>query len=235
MHHPTQTVLNGVSRGFIAPSILSARFDRLGEEVMLADQAGADLLHVDVMDGHFVPNLTIGPLVVKAIRPLTKLPLDCHLMVSDPQKWIEYFAHAGADIITIHAEVALQPQKLLRKIRKLGCLAGISINPATPLHKIENLLDKVDLVLLMSVNPGFGGQKFIESTLKKIKKLAEIRKNRSFVIEVDGGIKADNAGRIRAQGCDIFVAGSAIFSKSDYKIALLEIKNAIQKVKTEES
>jgi ribulose-phosphate 3-epimerase len=212
----------------IAPSILSADFSKLAEEVKSVEQGGADWLHVDVMDGHFVPNLTIGPMVVEALKPMTRLPLDCHLMVSRPEDWLEEFAEAGANGITIHAEAAVHLDRQLRRIRELGCKAGVSLNPATPLSAIEEVLDVVDLVLVMSVNPGFGGQKFIASALPKIRRLAELRGDRKFLIEVDGGIKADNVGAARAAGCDVFVAGSAIFSGADRGKAIRALRDGMK-------
>ncbi len=197
----------------IAPSLLSADFARLAEEVQAVEHAGADWLHVDVMDGHFVPNLTIGPLVVSALRPCTKLPLDCHLMVSRPEDWIRGFAEAGADIITVHAEATAHLDRLLNQIKELGCKAGVSLNPATSLVVLEEVLDLVDLVLIMSVNPGFGGQKFIAPSISKVERLADARAHRNFLIEVDGGVSPANAAELFAAGADVLVAGSAIFSK----------------------
>ncbi|MEK6580244.1 MAG: ribulose-phosphate 3-epimerase [Bdellovibrionota bacterium] len=213
----------------IAPSILSADFARLGEEIEECERGGADWIHVDVMDGHFVPNLTIGPIVVKWLRPMTKLPLDCHLMVSKPEEWVKPFAEAGADVITVHAEATHHLDRLLAQIRDLGCQAGVSINPATPLSLIEEVLDSVDLVLIMSVNPGFGGQKFIESSLPKVKRLVEIRGNRGYRIEIDGGIGMTNARRVIEAGVDVLVAGSAIFGEKDRARAIQTLRSQAQK------
>lgn len=212
----------------IAPSILSADFAHLADEIRSVEKGGADWLHVDVMDGHFVPNLTIGPLVVEAIRPLTKLPLDCHLMVSRPENWIEPFARAGAKVITVHAEAAVHLERLLTQIREKGCKAGVSLNPATPLSMIEEVLDQVDLVLIMSVNPGFGGQKFIPSSLKKIERLNQMRGSRDLLIEVDGGINSSNIAALRQAGVDVFVAGSAIFSGADRKKTIASLRSELK-------
>jgi ribulose-phosphate 3-epimerase len=216
-----------MAKSLIAPSILSADFSRLGEEVRAVEKAGADWLHVDVMDGHFVPNLTIGPLVVEALKPLTKLPLDCHLMVSKPDEWVKPFAAAGASYITVHAEAAVHLDRLLHQIKETGCKAGVSINPATSLAAIEEVLDLVDLVLIMSVNPGFGGQKFIASTLSKIERLAEVRGDRKFLIEIDGGVKAENIGEMKKAGVDVFVAGSAVFGDPDRGKAIKKLRSAL--------
>ncbi len=197
----------------IAPSILSADFARLGEEVRAIEAAGADWVHVDVMDGHFVPNLTIGPMVVKALRPHTTLPLDVHLMISPVDNFLDAFAEAGADIITVHPEAGPHTHRTVQRIKALGKLAGVSLNPATPAKMLDYLIDAVDLVLVMSVNPGFGGQSFIESQLKKI---AAIRKmidatGRDIRLQVDGGVDAGNIARIVAAGADVLVAGTATF------------------------
>lgn len=195
------------------------------------ERAGADWLHVDVMDGHFVPNLTVGPLVVEAIRPCTQLPLDCHLMVARPEDWIEGFAKAGASVITVHAEATAHLDRLLNRIRESGCKAGVSINPGTSLAAIEEVLELVDLVLVMSVNPGFGGQKFIEGALSKVERLAELRDSRvgpGFLIEVDGGVTAENIGRLSRAGADVFVAGNAVFGPKDRKKALAALRAALR-------
>lgn len=216
-------------RPLIAPSILSADFSKLGAEVQEVERAGVDWIHVDVMDGHFVPNITIGPLVVEALRPHTKLPMDCHLMVSRPDDWIKDFAEAGADLITIHAEATPHLHRTLSYIREAGCKAGVSLNPSTSLTAIEEVLDDIDLVLVMSVNPGFGGQKFIEQSISKIERLVKMRGNRKFLIEVDGGVKADNIGRLRKAGVDAFVAGSAIFAHKDRAQSIQALRAAMAK------
>jgi len=215
--------------GLIAPSILSADFSCLGEEIKSVEKEGVRWIHVDVMDGHFVPNLTIGPVVVESIRPKSKSVLDCHLMVSEPKKWLEAFAGSGADCITVHVETGKDIRPLLKKIRSLKCMAGISINPATPVSAIKNLLNDVDLVLVMSVNPGFGGQKFIESVLEKIKTLVELRGNRKYLIEVDGGIHEKNIAAVRSAGADIMVAGSAVFGEKNRKKSLGKLQKALDR------
>lgn len=212
--------------GLIAPSILSADFACLAEEVAEVEKGGADWIHVDVMDGHFVPNLTMGPVVVQALKKCTKLPLDCHLMVSRPEDWLEAFAQAGAHYITIHAEAAPHLNRQLARIRELGCKAGVSINPGTSLTAIEEALDYIDLILVMSVNPGFGGQKFIPTALQKIERLVEMRGNRSFLIEVDGGVNTETMESLRRAGCDVFVAGSAIFGAKNRKKAITDLRKA---------
>ena len=211
----------------IAPSILSADFARLGEEIRAIETAGADYVHVDVMDGHFVPNITIGPLIVNAIRPVTTLPLDVHLMIENPDQYIPDFAKAGADIITVHAEAVYHLHRTVQLIKSLGKKAGVSINPATPLAALEPILEDIDLALIMTVNPGFGGQSFIESCLPKISALREqiVRRDLSVELQVDGGIKTDNIGRITAAGADVFVAGSAVFSTDDYRATISTLKD----------
>jgi len=210
----------------IAPSILSADFSRLGDEVRAVAAAGADYIHVDVMDGHFVPNITIGPLVVEAVRRVTDLPLDVHLMIRNPDLYIADFATAGADIIVVHAEATHHLHRTIQLIKSRGKRAGVSLNPATPLHCLDYVLDDLDLVLLMTVNPGFGGQSFIDACLPKIHALRGILDKRGLEteLEVDGGVKTDNIGRISHAGADVFVAGSAVFGSHDYATTIAELK-----------
>jgi len=213
----------------IAPSILSADFSRLDHEVEAVEVAGADLIHVDVMDGHFVPNITIGPLVVEGLRRLTSLPLDVHLMIEKPGRYIEAFARAGSTWITFHAEVCPRLKQMIRKVRQLNARPGVVLNPATPLKTLYPILDEVDLVLLMSVNPGFAGQSFIPATLKKIERLRRIvDQNRySLEIEVDGGIKAENIAEVSRAGGDIFVLGTGIFKTKDYGETIQKLRQEI--------
>ncbi len=201
----------------IAPSILSADFADLKNEIIRLDEAGADLIHIDVMDGNFVPNLTIGPAVVKAMRPYTGLPFDVHLMVSRPDDMIPWFANAGADIITVHAEVCPHLDKTLAAIRKLGKKAGVSLNPSTSENVLEYIMDNLDLVLVMTVNPGFGGQSFMENQLTKIAKIREMIGSGAVALEVDGGINAMTGAEAVAAGADILVAGTAVFAGGDYR------------------
>ncbi len=215
---------------WIAPSILSANFAKLGEEVDAVVAAGADLIHFDVMDNHYVPNLTIGPLVCEALRKHgVKAPIDVHLMVRPVDRIIPDFAAAGATYISIHPEATEHLDRSLQLIRELGCRSGLVLNPATPLTWLDHVLDKVDLVLLMSVNPGFGGQQFIEGTLPKIRAVRERidRSGRPIRLEVDGGVKVANIGRIAAAGADTFVAGSAIFGAADYPATIAAMRREI--------
>ncbi len=214
----------------IAPSILSADFARLGDEIRAIEAGGADYVHIDVMDGHFVPNITIGPLVVDAVRKVTSLPLDVHLMIENPDLYIPEFAKAGADIITVHQEAGAHLHRTVQLIRSLGKKAGVSINPATPVSTLEVILDELDLVLVMSVNPGFGGQGFIPACLPKIEALRREIERRGLAVEleVDGGVKTDNIGQIVAAGADVLVAGSAVFNTSDYRVTIDTLKrNAV--------
>jgi ribulose-phosphate 3-epimerase len=208
-----------MSKYLIAPSILSADFARLGEEVRNVVAAGADIIHFDVMDNHYVPNLTIGPLVCEAIRPHVNVPIDVHLMVKPVDRIIPDFAKAGANIISFHPEASDHIDRTLSLIRDQGCKAGLVFNPATPLHYLEHVMDKVDLILIMSVNPGFGGQSFIGEALKKVSLVRKLinASGREIMLEVDGGIKVENIAAVAKAGADTFVAGSAIFGKPDYK------------------
>lgn len=202
----------------LAPSILSADFARLGEEIAAVEDAGADFIHVDVMDGRFVPNLTIGPPIIRSIRKVTELPLDVHLMIEEPDRSLEDYIAAGCDVITVHAEAVTHLHRTVETIRKGGSKAGVSLNPATPLSFLDHIIDDIDLLLIMTVNPGFGGQSFIETMLPKIteaRRLIDSRKPGVF-LEVDGGVTVDNIATIAGAGADVLVAGSAIFSSGDY-------------------
>lgn len=205
----------------IAPSILSADFARLGEEIQAAERGGAGLIHVDIMDGHFVPNITIGPLVVKAARKATRLPLDCHLMITDPDRYINDFAKAGANLISVHVEAVTHLHRTLTAIREAGCRPGVVLNPMTPLVAIEEALAFVDYVLIMSVNPGFGGQSFIGSCLDKVSRLRGMIDSRGLTvqIEIDGGVGLDNVADVVRHGANWIVAGSAVFGKGDAEAA----------------
>lgn len=202
----------------LAPSILSADFRRLGEEIAAVTDAGADYIHVDVMDGHFVPNITIGPLVVEAARRSTHLPLDVHLMISEPDRYLEDFVRAGANLIGVHVEVLPHLHRTLQRIRELGVKASATLNPSTPLNTIEHVLEQLDMVLLMTVNPGFGGQEFIPAVIPKIRDLRRMIDERGLTVdvEVDGGISAETIGAVARAGADVFVAGSAVFHTPNY-------------------
>ena len=210
----------------IAASILSADFSRLGEEVRAVEKAGADVIHVDVMDGHFVPNITIGPVVVQSLKKLTPLPLDVHLMIEKPQRYIEVFAQAGSDWITVHAEVCPQLKGMVKRIRQLKVRPGMVLKPATPLKTLFPVLDDIDLVLIMAVNPGFGGQSFIPSALKKIERLRKIVDQNRYPleIEVDGGVKIENIREVSRAGADIFVLGTGIFKTIDYEETIRKLR-----------
>jgi len=221
----------------ISPSILSADFARLGEEVRAMEKAGADYIHVDVMDGHFVPNLTIGPSVVKALRRCTSLPLDVHLMIARPEAFLAEFAGAGANILTVHVEAVTHLHRTLSEIRNSGMRAGVSLNPATPVSLIEPALDYADLVLVMSVDPGFGGQELIPEVLRKVKELRRLitKKDRPLELEVDGGIKVANIGAVAEAGADVFVSGSGIFGTPDYAATIAAMKRIISPQRTPRS
>ncbi|PAF40231.1 ribulose-phosphate 3-epimerase [Terribacillus saccharophilus] len=214
----------------IAPSILSADFANLANEIRDVEKGGADYIHVDVMDGHFVPNITIGPLIVEAIRPVTKLPLDVHLMIENPDQYIEAFIKAGADIITVHQEACVHLHRTIMMIKEQGVKAGVVLNPATPVSLIEEILPELDMVLLMTVNPGFGGQRFIPSVLKKVEELSRLREalELDFEIEIDGGVNIETAGLCTDAGADVLVAGSAVYNQEDRAAAIAAIRKAAE-------
>ena len=210
----------------IAPSILSADFSKLGQEVSEVDKAGADWIHIDVMDGSFVPNITIGPLVIKSIRKITDKPFDVHLMINNPELYIKDFVEAGSDLITVHFEATNHLHRLIYQIKDFGKKAGVSINPATPVSLLEEIIADVDLVLIMSVNPGFGGQKFINSSIEKVGKLKKLKEkyNNKLIIHIDGGISDKNITGLKKAGCNAIVAGSYIFKSDNYKKAIDKLK-----------
>lgn len=215
---------------YVAPSILSADFARLGEEIRDVEQGGADFIHIDVMDGHFVPNLTIGPLVVEAVRPITELPLDVHLMIEAPDRYIPAFAKAGADILSVHVEACPHLHRTIQLIKEQGVKAGVVLNPHTPVRQIEHVLEDLDLVLLMTVNPGFGGQSFISSVLPKIRQVKEMAEQKGLadlLIEVDGGVNKNTARQCIEAGANLLVAGSAVYNEKDRKKAISDIKGAL--------
>lgn len=216
---------------YLSPSLLSADFTRLADGVRMMEAGGADYLHVDVMDGHFVPNITIGPMVVEALRGITALPLDCHLMISDPDRYLEAFAHAGASIITVHVEAAVHLHRTVQQIRALGCRAGVTLNPATPLSALEEILPYVDMVLLMSVEPGFGGQSFIPSLFTRARRLRgmlEAVGRGDCLIEVDGGVKLENIRAVYDAGVDVVVSGSGVFGTPDPAETLRQMRAACE-------
>jgi ribulose-phosphate 3-epimerase len=213
----------------IAPSILSANFLKLGEEIKAAEAAGADMLHIDIMDGHFVPNITIGPSIVESIRKITSLPLDVHLMIEEPDKYLRDFIKAGADYLTIHYEASVHLHRTVQRIKESGVKAGVSLNPATPIWSLEHILPDTDLALLMSVNPGFGGQDFIPQIIDKIKTLKNLLREKGVLtlIEVDGGIKLENAADIISAGADILVMGSAFFNSENYETIIKQFREIV--------
>ena len=214
----------------IAPSILSADFSNLAQQIRLAEMGGADWIHCDVMDGHFVPNITIGPLIIKAARKCTKLPLDVHLMIENPEKYLGAFAKAGANLLSVHIEVVFDLNKTIDRIKELGCKAGVVVNPGTPISSIKNIAEQIDLLLIMTVDPGFGGQKFIPESLSRIKEAVKIRSelNAGYLIEIDGGINKETIVDAKKAGVDVFVAGSAIFDADNITAATAELKNLIK-------
>lgn len=214
----------------IAPSILSANFLKLGEEIKAAEEAGADILHIDIMDGHFVPNITIGPFIVEAIRTITSLPIDVHLMIEEPDKYLEDFIKAGADYLTVHYEASVHLHRTVHYIKENGIKAGVSLNPATPVRSLEHILPDIDMALIMSVNPGFGGQGFIQMSTDKIKTLKRLisEKGLHTLIEVDGGVKLDNALDIVSAGADILVMGSAFFHSKNYGTIVRQFRDIVK-------
>jgi len=214
----------------IAPSILSADLSRLEQQIRLVEMGGADWIHCDIMDGHFVPNITFGPVIVKAVRKVTKLPVDVHLMIEDPDKYLEDFKNAGADHLLVHQEEVINLNRTINKIKELGMKAGVVINPATPVHTLRDIAEYIDILLIMSVNPGFGGQSFIPNSIRKIKEAVELREkfNADFIIEIDGGIDKDTITPALKAGVDVFVSGSAIFKSDNITAAAAELKNLVK-------
>ncbi len=217
------------SKKLIASSILTADFSNLSQQIRFTELGGADWIHCDIMDGKFVPNLSFGPVVVQAVRKITKLPVDVHLMIKDPDALLEKFIEAGANWVTVHQEEVVHLNRALTRIKELGAKAGVAINPSTPITSIAEVINLVDLVLIMSVNPGFGGQKFIQSSIRKIQELSDLRSKTSsnFLIEVDGGISKNNIKELADAGCDVFVAGNSIFGQDNITAATIELKNMV--------
>ncbi|MBI5808497.1 MAG: ribulose-phosphate 3-epimerase [Ignavibacteriales bacterium] len=217
------------SKKLIASSILTADFSNLSQQIRFTELGGADWIHCDIMDGKFVPNLSFGPVVVQAVRKITKLPVDVHLMIKDPDALLEKFIEAGANWVTVHQEEVVHLNRSLTRIKELGAKAGVAINPSTPITSLAEVINLVDLVLIMSVNPGFGGQKFIQSSIRKIQELSDLRSKTSskFLIEVDGGISKNNIKELADAGCDVFVAGNSIFGQDNITAATIELKNMV--------
>jgi len=214
----------------IAPSILSADFSNLAQQIRLTEMGGADWIHCDVMDGHFVPNITIGPIIIKAVRKSTRLPIDVHLMIEKPDKYLEAFAEAGANYITVHVEEVAHLNRSINRIKELGCKAGVVINPATPVNSIVDVAEYIDLLLIMTVNPGFGGQKFISNSIRRIEEAANLRAKlkANYLIEIDGGVNSETIVKAKKSGVDVFVAGSAIFDADNITAATAELKNLVK-------
>jgi len=213
----------------LAPSILSADLSNLAQQIRLVEMSGADWIHCDIMDGHFVPNITFGPVIVKAARKCTKLPIDVHLMIENPDNYLDDFRNAGADIISVHFEEVVHLNRTINRIKEIGAKAGVVINPSTPVSALKDIAEYIDLLLIMTVNPGFGGQRFISNSERRIKEAVELRKalNANFLIEVDGGINKDTIKSVLKAGCDVFVAGSSIFHSDNISAATAELKNLI--------
>ena len=220
----------------IAPSILSADFARLGDEIRAVERAGADLIHFDVMDGHFVPNLSIGVPVLQSVRKITKLPLDAHLMISEPEKYVEVFVKSGANSVSVHAEVCPDIPKMAKRIRDLGARASIGINPETPIDRVLAAAEHLDMILIMSVHPGFGGQEFIPGSLQKLREVRRELRRRglSLDVEIDGGVKADNVAAVKAAGANVFVSGSGIFGEKDYGKIIAEMRTTVAQTPPDE-
>lgn len=216
--------------GLLAPSILSADFSNVAQQVRLAEMGGADWIHCDVMDGNFVPNITIGPVIVEAVRRITKLPLDVHLMIKNPDRYLEDFINAGADYVSVHVEEVVHLNRTVARIKELGAKAGVVLNPATPVSSVNDIAEYIDLLLLMTVNPGFGGQRFIKNSIQRIKEAINLRNDleEDFLIEIDGGVNVDTIKLAHDAGVDVFVAGSAIFNTDNISAATTELKNLIK-------